>query len=32
MMKGEVEATTLAEPYITLAKKKSCRTTITARK
>jgi NitT/TauT family transport system substrate-binding protein len=26
MMKGEVEATTLTEPYITLAEKKGCRT------
>ena len=25
MMKGEIEATTLTEPYITLAEKKSCR-------
>lgn len=26
MMKGEIEATTLTEPYITLAEKKGCRT------
>src|SRR5438270_4831596 len=30
MMKGEVEATTLTEPYITLAEKKGCRTVCSA--
>jgi NitT/TauT family transport system substrate-binding protein len=30
MMKGEVEATTLTEPYITLAEKKGCRTICSA--
>src|SRR5260221_960199 len=30
LMKGEVEATTLTEPHITLAEKKSCRTICTA--
>jgi NitT/TauT family transport system substrate-binding protein len=30
MMKGEIEATTLTEPYITLAEKKSCRTICSA--
>ena len=30
MMKGEIEATTLTEPYITLAEKKGCRTICSA--
>jgi NitT/TauT family transport system substrate-binding protein len=30
MMKGEIEATTLTEPYITLAEKKGCRTVCSA--
>jgi NitT/TauT family transport system substrate-binding protein len=30
MMKGELEATTLTEPYITLAEKKGCRTICSA--
>ncbi len=30
MMKGELEATTLTEPYITLAEKKGCRTVCSA--
>jgi NitT/TauT family transport system substrate-binding protein len=30
MMRGEVEATTLTEPYITLAEKKGCRTICSA--
>ncbi len=30
MMKGEIEATTLTEPYITLAEKKGCRTIASA--
>ena len=30
MMKGEVEATMLTEPYITLTEKKDCRTTCSA--
>jgi NitT/TauT family transport system substrate-binding protein len=30
MMKGEIEATTLTEPYVTLAEKKGCRTICSA--
>ena len=30
MMKGEIEATTLTEPYVTLAEKKGCRTVCSA--
>jgi hypothetical protein len=32
MMKGEVEATTLTEPYITLAEKNGCRIICSARR